>query len=101
MVPGEGRGADRRPGAPMSRVGPWSIVDYSEDRYALQLGELTIAGGLNRVSLLQLRMVISNELRDDTSTDARLAIALTKLEALTREIEQLAGRARRIQDGKP
>lgn len=85
----------------MSRVGAWSLVDYSEDRYALTLGEKTIAAGLNRDSLVQLRTLISNELRDDTSTDARLAIALTKLEALTREIQQLAGRAERIRDGKP
>lgn len=85
----------------MSAVGPWSLVAYVDDRYALRLGDLTIAEGLNRVSISQLRTLISNELRDDTSTDARLSIALTKLEALTREIEQLAGRARRIQDGKP
>lgn len=85
----------------MSRVGRWSLVDYSEGRYALCLGDLTIAGGLDFAALSQLRTLIANELQDNTSTDARLAIALSKLEALTREIQQLAGRAQRIQDDKP
>lgn len=103
MVPGQGRGADRRPGAPVSGARKWGFAIESRrpDLYSLMLGDTVVARGLTRERVIELGAAVVRELRDNVSTDARLAIALAKLEALTREINTLAGRANRILEDEP
>lgn len=81
-------------------------IEKGYDGRPLQLFNLSIDDGAFRFDLQaheleQLRDVLSNALGDRESLEQRLAVATSALDAITRELRQLAGRAERIRDGEP